>query len=119
LQQAKLVSLGFLYWLQTKAPVGNGAAGAPELRLHKDAMDTSDGLSKFPYIRESRRFRILRTMLEQDVSAKFAHGIRAAHFCRRHQLVCHRYPPVIVCRRSRNERAYEAVSNSARRSDTA
>jgi len=80
LQRAKLVSLGFLYWLQTEAPVGNGAAGAPELRLRKDVMDTSDGLSKFPYIRESRRIRALQTVLEQDVSAKFVHGIRAAHF---------------------------------------
>ena len=80
LQQAKLVSLGFLYWLQTEARVGDGRAGAPELRPRKDVMGSSDGLSKFPYIRESRRIRALRTVTEQDVSAKFQQGNRAAHF---------------------------------------
>jgi len=47
LQDAKRVSLGFLYWLQTDQ-------AAPELLLRKDVMDTEDGLSKHPYIRESR-----------------------------------------------------------------
>lgn len=80
LQQAKLVGLGFLFWLQTAAPTGDGRLGAPELRLRRDVMDTADGLSKFPYIRESRRIRALRTVTEEDVSAKYNHGLRAAHF---------------------------------------
>lgn len=80
LQQAKWVSLGFLYWLQTEAPAQAERRGAPELRLRPDVMDTADGLSKFPYIRESRRIRAVRTIREQDVSAKFRPGLRATHF---------------------------------------
>ena len=43
-------------------------------------MGTADGLSKHPYIREARRIRALRTVVEQDVSAEFQRGPRAAHF---------------------------------------
>jgi hypothetical protein len=43
-------------------------------------MDTDDGLAKHPYIRESRRIRALRTILEQDVSVEFQTGLRAEHF---------------------------------------
>ena len=55
LQDAKRVSLGFLHWLQTEAPTAGDARGAPELKLRPDAMDSPDGLSKHPYIREARR----------------------------------------------------------------
>ena len=54
--------------------------GAPELLLRPDVMGTADGLSKHPYIREARRIRALRTVVEQDVSAEFQRGPRAAHF---------------------------------------
>jgi hypothetical protein len=37
-------------------------------------LGTADGLAKAPYIRESRRIRALRTVREQDVSAKFRPG---------------------------------------------
>src|SRR5688572_5048473 len=60
LQDAKCVSLGFLYWLQQEAP---------ELKLRPDVMDTADGLSKHPYIRESRRIKALKTIVEHEVSA--------------------------------------------------
>jgi hypothetical protein len=80
LQDAKRVSLGFLYWLQTEAPATGARRGAPELRLRPEIMGTADGLSKHPYIRESRRIRALRTIVEQDVSASFQPGARAAHF---------------------------------------
>ena len=80
LQEAKAVSLGFLYWLQTEAPAEGKRLGAPELRLRHDIMDSADGLAKFPYIRESRRLRAVRTVREQDVSAAFQPGLRAAHF---------------------------------------
>ncbi len=80
LQEAKAVSLGFLYWLQTEAPAEGDRIGAPELRLRRDIMDTQDGLAKFPYVRESRRIRAIRTVREQDVSAAFQPGLRAAHF---------------------------------------
>jgi hypothetical protein len=41
-------------------------------------MGTTDGVAKFPYIREARRIKALR--LEQDVSAHFQHGPTAARF---------------------------------------
>jgi len=80
LQNAKRASLGFLYWLQTEAPSAGDRKGAPELRLEPAIMGTSDGLSKHPYIRECRRIRALRTIIEQDISAHFQKGPRSAHF---------------------------------------
>ena len=80
LQDAKRVSLGFLHWLQTEAPATGERLGAPELRLRPDIMGTADGLSKFPYIRESRRICAIKTIVEQEVSAAFQPGPRAAHF---------------------------------------
>ena len=79
LQDAKRVALGFAYWLQTTASEA-GAAGQPDLLLRPDIMDTADGLSKYPYIRESRRIKAVRTIVEQDVAEKFHPGPRAAHF---------------------------------------
>ena len=80
LQDAKRVSLGFLHWLRTEAPAEGERLGAPELLLRPDLMGTADGLSKHPYIRESRRIRALRTIVEQDVSVEFQPGPRAAPF---------------------------------------
>ncbi len=79
LQDAKRVSLGFLHWLQTEAPTAGSAHGAPELKLRPDAMGSPDGLSKHPYIRESRRIVALTTVHEHDVSEHFQAGPRAAH----------------------------------------
>jgi hypothetical protein len=68
LQQAKRVSLAFLYWLQNDLPRDDGkGSGYPELMLRKDVMDTEDGLSKVPYIRESRRIRAQARVTEQDI----------------------------------------------------
>ena len=80
LQDAKRVSLGFLHWLQTEAPATGTRRGAPEIRLRPDVMGSTDGLSKFPYIRESRRMRARKTIVEQEVSAHHQPGPRAAHF---------------------------------------
>ena len=80
LQDAKRVSLGFLYWLQTEAPRGDGGRGFPGLRPRPDVFDTPDALGKYPYIREGRRLRGLRTVREQDVSADYQPGVRAALF---------------------------------------
>jgi FAD dependent oxidoreductase len=80
LQDAKRVSLGFLHWLQTEAPATGTRRGAPEIRLRPDVMGSADGLSKFPYIRESRRIRAMKTIVEQEVSAQHQPGPRAAHF---------------------------------------
>ncbi len=80
LQDAKRVSLGFLHWLQTEAPATGTLLGAPEIRLRPDVMGTADGLSKHPYIRESRRIQAKKTIVEQEVSAHWQSGPRAAHF---------------------------------------
>ena len=62
IKEAKNLSLSFLYWLQTES----GFAG---LKLQKDVVETSDGLAKMPYVRESRRIKAEFTILEQHVSA--------------------------------------------------
>ena len=80
LQDAKRVSLGFLHWLQTEAPTTADRRGAPEIMLRPDAMGTADGLSKHPYIRESRRIVALKTIVEAEVSAQFQPGPVAAPF---------------------------------------
>ena len=54
--------------------------GYPELELRPDVMDTSDGLSKAPYIREGRRIRAHRRVLEQDISASCQPEARATPF---------------------------------------
>ena len=79
LQQAKRVSLAFLYWLQTDLERDDGAGkGYPELRLRPEVMGTGDGLAKYPYIRESRRI-IPRSgrVVEQDIVAEYQSGSRA------------------------------------------
>ena len=80
LKKAKNLSLGFLYWLQTEAPRDDGGKGYPELKLRKDVMGTADGLSTFPYVRESRRIRALKTIREQDISAEFQKRARSRIF---------------------------------------
>ena len=80
LQDAKRVSLGFLHWLQTEAPTTGSERAAPELRLRADIMGSADGLSKHPYIRESRRVVARKTVLEHEVSAQLQAGPRAAAF---------------------------------------
>ncbi len=81
LQQAKRVSLAFLYWLQNDVPRDdNNGAGYPELMLRADEMGTADGLSKAPYIRESRRLRGRERVVEQDIAAEYQKGSRARWF---------------------------------------
>lgn len=80
LQAAKRVSLGFLRWLQIEAPATRTQQGAPEIALQPAIMGSADGLSKYPYIRESRRILALKTVVEEEVSAHFQPGPRAAHF---------------------------------------
>ncbi len=80
LQDAKRVSLGFLYWLQTEAPHPGATPGFPELKPRPDVFATGDALGKHPYIRECRRIRALRTIVEQEVSAECQGGARAQPF---------------------------------------
>lgn len=68
--QGKQLSLSLLYWLQTEAPRPDGGMGWPGLRLRPDIMGTTDGLAKYPYVRESRRIRALFTVLEEHVGAE-------------------------------------------------
>ncbi|MFQ3672880.1 MAG: FAD-dependent oxidoreductase [Aggregatilineales bacterium] len=79
LDEAKRLSLGFLYWLQTECPRDDGGYGYPELKLRPDVMGTADGLSQQPYIRESRRIVACTRIAEQDITAEHNDGARARH----------------------------------------
>jgi hypothetical protein len=88
LARARRASLGYVYWLQTECPRVDDPArrGYPEFRLRADLFGTPDGIAPAPYIRESRRIRSLRPVLQQEIVAKDsagnAHqtGARAAFF---------------------------------------
>jgi FAD dependent oxidoreductase len=74
---ARELSLCLLYWLQTEAPRARGGTGWPGLRLRGDIVGaTTDGLAPALYVRESRRIRGERTIVEQDISFELrgAHG---------------------------------------------
>jgi hypothetical protein len=80
--RARRASLGYVYWLQTECPRENPETGAiiperpgyPEFRLRLDLFGTSDGCAIRPYIRESRRIRSLRPILEQEIVVKDFQG---------------------------------------------
>lgn len=78
--QAKQLSLAWLYWMQTDAPAVQGKHGWKGLRLRKDVVDTSDGLAKYPYIRESRRIEAEFTVLEQHVGVAARSGKADSEF---------------------------------------
>lgn len=79
LAEAKNFTLGFVYWLQTEAPRPDGGKGYPWLRLCGNALGTRDGLSKSPYIRESRRivseFTVTEPMVKKGGDAQFADSV--------------------------------------------
>lgn len=77
LDEARRLSLSFLYWLQTEAPRDDGGHGYPELLLRPDVMGTDHGLSQYPYIRESRRLRAYETVREQDIVVTYNPASRA------------------------------------------
>jgi hypothetical protein len=78
---AKDLSLGFLYWMQTEAPRDDGQGkGYPELFLRTDVLGTVDGLSKYPYIRESRRIVAQKVVTEEEIAASSNSGARAKRF---------------------------------------
>ncbi len=52
--------------------------GTDLLKLRPDVMGTDDGLSKFPYVRESRRILALQRIVEQDILAALRPGARQA-----------------------------------------
>lgn len=71
---AKQLSLSLLYWLQTEAPRPDGGKGWRGLRLRPDVMGTSDGLAKYPYVRESRRIKALFTVDERHCGKEQSGG---------------------------------------------
>jgi len=75
LQHGKRVALEFAWWLRHEAPRDdNQGVGYPEVGIAGAAMGSDDGLSLFPYVRESRRIKARRTIREQDVATKEARG---------------------------------------------
>ena len=79
LAMGKLVSLGFLYWLQNEVERDDGGKGYPEFKLITDALGTTDGLSLYPYIREARRIKAIKQIVESDIVAADNSGPRAAN----------------------------------------
>jgi len=73
LRDAKRTSFAFLYWIQNEL-------GHPEVKLRPDIMGTADGLSKYPYIRESRRMLASGRVIEQDIVDEYQRGPRARWF---------------------------------------
>ena len=80
LEEARQLSLSLLYWMQTEAPRPDGGVGYPGLYLRPDMVGTSDGLAKYPYIRESRRIRALFTVTETHVGTEARAGQPAQRF---------------------------------------
>ncbi|WP_236970248.1 FAD-dependent oxidoreductase [Membranihabitans marinus] len=70
IENARELNKSFFYWLQTEVPRPDGGYGWPGLRLRGDVMGTSDGMAKYPYIRESRRIKAEFTILEEHVGAE-------------------------------------------------
>jgi hypothetical protein len=79
--EGRLASLGYVYWLQTEAPHDDGIGrGFPNLKLRADWFDSADGLAPEPYIRESRRIKALKTILDFEILKISQPGPRAVHF---------------------------------------
>lgn len=70
-EQAKALSRALLYWLQTDAPRPDGGTGWPGVRLRDDVAGTADGYAMHPYIRESRRIRARKTVVEHEISTTY------------------------------------------------
>ncbi len=80
LRRAKLLALGFAYWLQHDVPRDGEGKGHPQLRFLTSELGSTDGLSLYPYIRESRRIRAMETIREQDISTVYQKGPRSKWF---------------------------------------
>ena len=78
IEEARQLSLSFLYWMQTEAPRPDGGVGYPGLYLCPDVMGTSDGLAKQPYVRESRRVEAQVTVTEQHIGVDARPGATGA-----------------------------------------
>ena len=75
LDDARQLSLSFLYWLQTAAPRhDDDGHGYPGIRPRGDLLGTDDGLALRPYVRESRRIRAEFTVVEQHIGVEARHA---------------------------------------------
>ncbi|KRV47937.1 hypothetical protein AQ490_05595 [Wenjunlia vitaminophila] len=79
-QEARELTLSFLYWMQTEAPRHDGGQGYPELCPRPDVTGTHDGLAKRPHVREARRIRAEFTVLEHHLTAQSRTGTDGAEF---------------------------------------
>ncbi|MBU1176434.1 MAG: FAD-dependent oxidoreductase [Alphaproteobacteria bacterium] len=77
---ARALSMSVLYWMQTEAPRPDGGIGFPGLGLRGDVTGTEHGLAMAPYIRESRRIRPMKRIVEQDLSFAVRGEMGAVHY---------------------------------------
>ncbi len=69
LHRAKSFAQGFAHWLQFECPRDDGSGvGYPEMQLDPAAMDSRDGFSVHPYVRESRRLQAVFTLTENHLA---------------------------------------------------
>jgi hypothetical protein len=69
-EDARAVSIAYVYWLQTEAPRDDGSGqGYPNLMVRQDIFGRADGTAPQAYIRESRRIsRPIVRVLEQHIA---------------------------------------------------
>uniref|UniRef100_UPI00321640BB FAD-dependent oxidoreductase n=1 Tax=uncultured Draconibacterium sp. TaxID=1573823 RepID=UPI00321640BB len=67
---ARQLNRSLLYWLQTEVERPDGGAGWSGIRLRGDILGTTDGMAKYPYIREGRRIKTMFTILEEHVGVE-------------------------------------------------
>lgn len=79
-KRARQLTTSCIYWLQTEVPREDGGAGYGGIHLRPDVTGTPDGLAKYPYIREARRIRSLRTITEFDVGVEAREGVPPEDF---------------------------------------
>jgi FAD dependent oxidoreductase len=69
-ENARAVSIAYLYWLQTEAPRDDGnGQGYPNLMVRQDIFGRADGTAPQAYVRESRRIsKPIVRVLEQHIA---------------------------------------------------
>lgn len=70
MERARGLTLSVIHWLQTEAPREDGGIGYPEISLYDQIFETTHGLAREPYIRESRRIRAEHMITEHDIGVE-------------------------------------------------
>lgn len=70
LARARERALAYVYWLQTEVD----GHGYPNLKMRSDVLGTTNGVAKYPYIREGRRLRALETIKTEHISDAYNAG---------------------------------------------